>query len=555
MIWKQKVYLLLIWALITGGAAVVVLRLRATYQAETLIIVDSQKIPDKYVSSTVISDVQDRLATLSQEILSVTRLKKIIDDYNLYPEERKLKPTEEIVELMRRDVDVKLEKGWSGNRPGAFRVRYQGPNPQVVAQIANRLASLYIDENLKTRELQAEGTSEFLDAQLRDAKKTLDDLEAAVSRYKMTHNGELPQQETGINTALARLQTQLQGSQDAIHRAQQNKTLIETELRTSEASLAALVKMSELATASRNRTGALALGRQSGPDPVKRSQVLEAQLKALKNRYSDQHPEVRRTAQELSLAKAAETEAAAPPPTVAPVAAMPPVAASEPVGDTEKGRAAPAQRTTTVTSEIFREADQLNQRINALTAQATLADREIQDRTAERGRFVTEMSAYQAQLKRLPLREQEMAGLTRDYEISKANYRALLDKKLSADMAAEMERRQKAERFTVLDPAVVPERPAKPNRPVLLAIASLVGLGLGLTVAIGKEWNRNVLLGEWELPSIVPILGRIPEIKIESTMVTRSKHKITTVKAPTVIGSSLLVLVLAFTAYVRWRPF
>lgn len=316
MVWKQKIYVVVVWIVISIAGAAFVMKLKPTYAAETLILVDSQKIPDRYVATTVSSDVQDRLATLSQEILSSTRLKKIIDDYSLYAEYRSTLGTEEIVDLMRRDVDVKLEKGWSGNRPGAFRIAYQGPNPQIVAAVANRLASLYIDENLKVRELQAEGTSDFLDAQLGDAKKKLDELEAEVSRYKIAHNGELPQQENEISTTLARLQTQLQGTQDAVGHAQQNKLMFDTEVSTTQAALTALMKVSELPVAARNDDEGGAGPYVTAAEPLRRSQILEAQLKTLRERYSEAHPEVKRVMAELAEAKAAEarlTPAPAPP--------------------------------------------------------------------------------------------------------------------------------------------------------------------------------------------------------------------------------------------------
>ncbi|HUB32545.1 MAG TPA: GNVR domain-containing protein [Bryobacteraceae bacterium] len=565
MVWKQKLYVLVIWVVVSVGGAIGVMRLMPTYAAETLILVDSQKIPDRYVATTVISDVQDRLATLSQEILSSTRLKKIIDDYNLYAEDRAKMGPEEIVDLMRSDVEVKLEKGWSGNRPGAFRIAYQGPNPQIVAAVANRLASLYIDENLKVRELQAEGTSEFLDAQLSDAKKKLDELEAAVSRYKIEHNGELPQQETEISTALAQLQTELQGTQDAISRAQQNRLLLDTQVSTTQASLTALLKVSEVPVRGNDGESAPVV---PAAEPIRRSQVLEAQLKLLKERYSDAYPEVRRINAELAEAKATEARSSAP--SAVPAAPAPaPKGGSKtaearttppPAAGAESPKAGTPTRTIALSAEGFREAEQLRERIASLQVQSKLSEKEIQDRTAERAKVLAEMNEYQAQLKRLPIREQEMAGLTRDYEISKANYRTLLDKKLSADMATEMERRQKAERFTVLDPAVVPDKPVKPKRPLLMAVASLAGFALGIAVAMGKEWNKNVLLGDWELPAGVPILGWVPEIRIGATVPApreprrRTKRK-SKARLSVIIASAVLVVLLAATAYVHWRVF
>lgn len=501
VIWKGRLLLLIVCITVTIAGALAVWRMKPTYRAETLILVESQKIPDKYVASTVVGDVQDRLATISQEILSSTRLKKIIDDYKLYPQERMKSGMEDVIESMRHDVDVKLEKGWSSNRPGAFRISYEGSDPTVVAAVANRIASLYIDENLKVREDQAEDTSQFLDAQLKDAKKTLDDLEAAVSRYKVEHNGELPQQENTINTTLMRLQTELQGTQEAVNRAQQNKVIFDAELSTIETRLSTLTAAAESTAAAPPQPRA-ASDRAAAPEPPKRSQTLSAELMTLRARYSDEYPEVKRVKAALEEALQAEQQQT-----------LPPAAPKQPpVSPPPRPTAAPQR--VVLSAEAAREFEQLRQQDSTLKAQRAIADREIENGTARRESILSEMAGYQAQLKRLPIREQEMAALTRDYETAKSNYRSLLDKKTSADMATEMERRQKAERFMVLDPAQVPEKPSKPKRGLLMALSAVLGLAAGIAAVIGKEWNKNLLLGEWELPPGVPILGRIPQIDV-----------------------------------------
>ena len=105
-----------------------------------------------------------------------------------------------------------------------------------------------------------------------------------------------------------------------------------------------------------------------------------------------------------------------------------------------------------------------------------------------------------------------MARLTRDYEISKANYKSLLDKKFSAEMSTDMERRQKSERFTIIDAARVPSVPFKPNRPLLSSLSSLGTLLLTMLLVLGKEAQKGVMLGEWELPAGTLVLARLPQI-------------------------------------------
>src|SRR5262249_44103878 len=159
-------------------------------------------------------------------------------------------------------------------------------NPKVVTDVANQLANLFIDENLQTRERQAEGTADFIDSQLADAKKTLDDLEAKVSAYKLQHNGELPQQENSLNGTLSRLQLELQGNQDALNRAQQNKELLQNALSIAEASEASMVHSIE--DAKNAPSGSVTT---PGGKTLKQSEILQEQYETLSLRYGPRYPD------------------------------------------------------------------------------------------------------------------------------------------------------------------------------------------------------------------------------------------------------------------------
>jgi succinoglycan biosynthesis transport protein ExoP len=147
-----------------------------------------------------------------------------------------------------------------------------------------------------------------------------------------------------------------------------------------------------------------------------------------------------------------------------------------------------------------------------LQAQLKLANRELETQAAEQRGVLAAIGSYEKRLAQLPVRQQEMAGLTRDYEISKANYKQLLEKKESAAMAKDMQMRQVGEKFTMLDPARIPEKPYSPNRPLFAGIGLAVSLMFGLAYAAVKEMKAGCLLGEWELPAHVPSIGRVPRI-------------------------------------------
>ena len=548
-IWKRKGLVLASWLVLTAAVVAIVAGLPAVYQAEALILVDSQKIPDKFVSSTVNSDLQDRITTISQQILSSTRLKKIIDDFSLYSAERKTLFEEEILEKMRKDIGIKLEPGYNRNRPGAFRVSFQNPDAATVAQVANRLANLFIEENLRTREVQAEGTSEFIDSQLQDAKKALDEQEKTVSAYKLQHNGELPQQENSISSVLARLQVELEANRDATNRIQQSKVMVENSLSSTEATLSALGTAIAVRNGpSQDPTVAGAAGQGVVSAGKKRSEVRQAQLDELLQRFGPLHPVVRRMEREIARLEADEAlQEKAVAQSEAPVAG----------GSVASPMANPAVPAGAGNVTQTLNMAQVNDRISILRAQLSLIDRELEFRKAEHDRVVADLSAYQARLSRLPIREQEMAGITRDYEMSKANYKSLLDKKLAAVMATDMEHRQKSERFTLLDAARTPGRPQKPFRELLDALGSLAGLAVGMIIAFALELRRDVILGEWELPSDVLILGRLPNILITGAAPANPQATATGTSKPKVhrkfaIVGSVLAAVFGVAAAAGW---
>ncbi|MGC8793317.1 MAG: GumC family protein, partial [Bryobacteraceae bacterium] len=214
--YKHRLALALTFVLGSAVAAAIVYQLPAVYRAEALILVESQRIPEKFVASTVDVNLRDRINTISQQILSYRHLLEIIEKFNLYRAQRLRLPQEEVVEVMRKDIEIRVEQGWPQDRPGAFRVAYHGPDPNVVALVANQLANLFIEENLRAREVHALGTSEFLETQLAEARKRLEEQEARLSAYKLRHNGELPQQENVLISTAARYQLQLQGVQEGI---------------------------------------------------------------------------------------------------------------------------------------------------------------------------------------------------------------------------------------------------------------------------------------------------------------------------------------------------
>ena len=468
MLWKQKLAVVVVALLIAVPCIAFVLRLPAIYKAETVILVDSEKIPEKFVSATSSTNLRERVEKLSQNVLSSARLSKIVETFDLYPEQRRSLSIQETAELMRSDVKIQFESAsLSEDRPGRFVVSYQGGNPTTVAQVTNELGNLLVNENLHSREAHAEETLQFIQATLEQAKKNLEEQEARIGDYKLQHNGELPEQAAFLTANLNQLGDQLHGNQEAISQAYSSQATLRSGLQLAQT----LARMSERQGKRPEEADHTAAGQPeiSGENPEEVKKELQAELDSLLKKYTESHPKVRLLRASIARIKALEDKQQL-------------VAAFDP-DHTEN-----------------------------LKVQLAAVDREIKDRSDENRRLIQEIHAVQARLGNIPIREHELIGLTRDYELSKDNYKTLLDKLHEAEMEADMERRQKAERFTVLEPAHVPDRPVKPNRRLLIVWSVVLAVLAGVVLAFVREMKKNNILGEWELPSGTVVYGRVPAI-------------------------------------------
>ena len=215
------------WLLVWGGSWF----LPAVFRSQSLILIEQQKVPEQYVVSNVSVDLQERLHSMTQQILSRTRLQRIIDDFHLYAKERSRLSPDGMVDLMRDDVKIELVQ--APGRPGdltAFRISYSATSPQLAQQVASQLTSLFIEEDLQAQQQQSENTTRFLETQLAEARTSLEKQEAKVRQFKTEYLGQLPTQMEGNLQILSGLQTQLQSAQSSLAHAQQQKLYLESLL-------------------------------------------------------------------------------------------------------------------------------------------------------------------------------------------------------------------------------------------------------------------------------------------------------------------------------------
>jgi polysaccharide chain length determinant protein (PEP-CTERM system associated) len=466
--WGRRKWLaVLVFAVPFIAAVSMIFSLPTFYRSTALVLVERQQVPEAFVQSTVTSELETRLNTISQEILSRSRLEALITRFDLYPGERKQVSNEELVERMRKDIKLELRTTDTKGRPSAttaFALSYRGPHPQTVALVTNTLSSLYIEENLKARERQATGTADFLKVQLTETRKRLDDLEARVSEFRRRYLGELPQQMQANLATLENLNTQLRITSDNQIRAAERRD--------------SLTGLLAEAASSPQAFGA-GPGTAAEPRTVRLNR-LRQELASARARYMEEHPTVVRLKAELA---ATEREAAEP------------------------SAGGPGATAGLSNPYVMR----LRETLSATETEAKVLK-------AEEQRLRAAIVAYQTRLENTPKREQEFQEVSRDYETTKQLYESLGKRHEAAQLAESMEQRQKGEQFRILDPAVASQIPAAPNRLKLLVVSLVLSLGLAggalmLAEMLDTSFHSADELREF---SSIPVLVSVPRIVTEA---------------------------------------
>jgi len=460
-------YIIIPFLVIIIGTVLYAMFAPRLYKASTLVLVTPQKVPEEFVHPTVTSRIEERLQSIAQEVLSRTRLEQVISEFGLYKHEGKNLTREEVVELMQKDIKVELPK--KNEEKGYFTISYIGKDPNMVTTVANRLASLFIEENLKLREQQAVGTTEFLANELTAKKARLEELEDAVTKYKRQHMGELPEQRDANLKILEQLQNQYQRVGESLRAAQDRKLYLQKQL----SDLEMPVTSSRVDSSSKAPDRSTSL---SGPGAAgsyeSQKDALTKQLDDLRSRYTESHPDV--------------------------VAAKKRLAELETKKDTYDIKKDPSYK--------------------ELKNQLSMTDIEIKRFQNEEAETVSQINRYRGRVENMPSREQEMASLFREYNNTKESYDLLLKKSQDAQQAENLERRQKGEQFRVIDPARVPEKPFSPDIPKVLLIGFVISIGCSFGSAfIREQMDRSFHdAGDVEVTLGLRVLATIPTIKQET---------------------------------------
>ena len=486
------------WALVWGASWLI----PSTYRSGTLILVEQPSVPEKYVVSNIDSDIQQQLDSITQQILSRTRLLRIIDLLGLYAQDRKHKNPDDLVEKMRKDIEIELSHG-DDKKLSAFNIYYVSRDPKMAQLATSELANLFITENLEQRQKRSENTTNSLEDQLEQARAKLAEQEAKMRVFKDQHLGELPTQTQSNLQILTGLQNQVQANEDSLNRAKQQNTYLESLI---------------------NQYRAMDNGSKPGEGGAARLaeidqelERLKAQLADLTSHYTDKHPDVRKTKEQIARAESRRERMIADMNTRA-INSSPEEAAPTPLD----AKSAPL---------LELESQLKANRVEIASRQAEIKDEQ------------SKINQYQGRLNMAPVMEQQFADITRDYDQSKADYESLLKKKNESEMSTDLEKTQQGEHFRMLDPPNLPVKAYKPNRLQLCGLGLVVGFVFGAGFAIGREKLSGKIYSEREIKKLVPVdvIAEIPPIEsLQEQSSSRRSAWIAGAAAVVIVGFILL---------------
>jgi len=533
---KRKTAIFSIFAVIVFITVSVAFLLPSVYKSSATILIEQQEIPPELVMSTVTSYAAERIQTIQARVMSRTNLLKIIDKFNLYQDERKFETTEEIIERMQEDVSLDIisaevvdpRTGRPSAATIAFTLSFKGESPETVQRVANELTSLYLNENLTSRAQKASETSVFFKDETERLGKQIDELESKLATFKQEHADALPELQQLNLSVLQRK---------------------ETELSTIDATLRTLDEKNFYLT---GQLAQIDPGNPAVPGSADRLKVLQAEYASVRSKYSEEHPDIIRLKSEIeSLEK--ETGKSNNVDAIADelkslngelAQKRQKYTADHPdiVSLQEKIKALNAELAATKSRPVDEHYKEQADNPLYITVQSQVAGvkSEIKSLKAQREEVLKKITEIEHSLYSAPQVERQYLVLKRDYENAVVRYQETKAKQMQADVAKQLESESKGEKFTLIDPAALPEKPVSPNRPAIIFLGFILALGSGLGFAIVADAISGTVRGA---RSIQRSLGALPLSIIPYEMNLQDRVKSKRIKKRVVI---LFVAVIVF---------
>jgi succinoglycan biosynthesis transport protein ExoP len=497
-------------------------RLPSIYLSSATILIEEQQIPKEFVKSTITGFADQRIQSLSQQILSRTKLWEIIDQFQLYPELRKNATREEIADAMRKSIAVDMISAEAGRgRSGgggvtiAFTIAYRGKNPALVQKVASVLVSLYLEQNLKIREAQAQSTTQFLEAELKELNERIKVLGDKMTAFKEKYEGMLPEQMQFNRTQVDRIETEIKQLETSIYSANERKIYLQSQL--------------EVAQGAERTAAGMVLS------PKERLRALEISMADLRSKFSEDHPDIRKLHREITELKKLQRQKSGGNSLRQQKLGQLKAELAEKRGKYSdqhpevkklKGEIAKLEQGGTVGSTGSSETEPTSVYIN-LTSQIRGAENDIQMMRQQQAALKDRLQTYRQRLEQGPQIEQEYLAYQRDYQNAHAKHQEVMNKILEARISEGMEEHQKAEKFILIDPPSLPETPISPKRKLIYLAGVFFGVISGLAFVFVADMLDHSVKSSDELAWLtgLPVLGTIMRIQTrEDIAQTRRKR-------------------------------
>lgn len=479
------------------------------FVSETLIQIVPQGVPEEYVRSTVTSEIDTRLKSIKEQIMSRTRLEGLIKQLDLYAPDRQSKSMDDLVARLGGAIVVQIAppvrtaRGWGP--PDSFRLRFSYTDAQTAQRVTSTLADWFIAENSRIRGAQAESTNEFLDSQLVVARRQLEEQEKKLEDFNNRHSGSLPSQVQTNMQAITSAQSQLQGLVSSLEADRARKLMTERLYADAQADLRRISETPLPAPAPGQNDAALLAA-----SPRQQLESAKAQLAQMEMRLTAEHPDIRSLKRRI-----AELEQK--------VAALP--------ATTDGG--AP-------TRPLSAEEGARRDRVSTLRAELDGLNRNIAFKEAEERRIRGMVADYQNRLEAVPGLESEFSRLTRDHATLQENYKSLLQRSENSKVAANLEHFQVGEQFHILDPASAPSRPESPQRILVNIGGVFFGLIVGFVLAGLLEFLDTTFRNESDVVAAIalPVLAVVPNLMTKADIrEARRRRQLTAVAAAVCVAA------------------
>jgi polysaccharide chain length determinant protein (PEP-CTERM system associated) len=482
-----------------------------TYISTAVMRITPQQVPERLVPSAVNSAMAERVNAMMQEILSRSSISELIQrpSLDLYKRDRARKPMEDVVEDMRKTIKINMldtPTGGGGRRvTSAFTIQFSYPDRYKAQAVVRELVTKFTEQNVTVLKNQANLTANFLGDEFKTAKVDMERLDVQITQFKTENAGRLPEQlQTNINN-LNSLQGQLGSLNEALNRNQQEKMMLDTQLQNLRNQAAFITaNMEELVTTS----GAQAVQNERLIGLNRTILDNETRLAASREMYKDEHPNIREIMSTLKVLKAERD-----------------MLEKRELEYQAKLAATPTTTRTIRNPSMLKAMEDNKASIASVQVQIQGKDVDIQERIKQQADVSKMIQVYQAKIEMSPPLEQRYAALLRDYAMAKSKYEDMTRRRESAETAQNLEERKAGENLEVLDPASLPEKPSEPNRLVIAAAGTGIGLVLGVVLAAIKEMKDTSLknLKDVRAYTNLPILSSVP--LLENALLVRRKRR------------------------------